>query len=90
MRMVLNKPAPLPLGELLPGTRGEIVGFCAQEELQYFVLRLCEVGFIVGESIEVLQKAPFGGSPMSFRVKDATYALRREDANLILVSPAIE
>jgi Fe2+ transport system protein FeoA len=88
MRMILNKPNSLPLGELAPGARAEIVGFSHREGLQDFLLRLCEVGFIVGECVEVLQRAPFGGSPMSFRVKDATYALRKEDADLILVSPA--
>jgi ferrous iron transport protein A len=87
MRMVLNKATPLPLSELSPGASAEIVGFCAREGLEDFFLRLNEVGFVVGESVEVLQRAPFGGSPMSFRVKDATYALRKEDASLILVSP---
>lgn len=97
MRMVLNKAdlkntalghlTPLPLGELSPGARAEIVGFCVRDGLEGFFLRLSEVGFVVGESVEVLQKAPFGGSPISFRIKDATYALRKEDASLILVSP---
>lgn len=87
--MILNKAGPVPLGQLDPGVQGEIVGFCASDELQEFLLRLFEVGFVMGETVEVLQKAPFGGSPLSFRVKDATYALRREDANLILVSPRV-
>ena len=84
--MILNKEAPQKLGELSPGSRAEIVGFCADEDLQGFLHRLFEVGFLVGEEVEVLQDAPMGRDPISIRVKDAVYAMRREDANLILVS----
>ena len=84
--MILNKEEPQKLGELDPGVRAEIVGFCAAEELQGFLHRLFEVGFLVGEQVEILQDAPLGKDPISIRVKDAVYAMRRADANLILVN----
>lgn len=84
--MILNKEGLIKLGELAPGSRAEIAGFCAAGELQDFLHRLHEVGFLVGEEIEILQDAPIGKDPISIRVKDAVYAMRREDANHILVS----
>ena len=73
------------LGELAPGDHAEIVGFCVEGDLHHFLQRLFEVGFLVGEKIEVLQEAPFSHDPISIKIKDATYALRRDDANLIQV-----
>ncbi|NDG84699.1 MAG: ferrous iron transport protein A [Proteobacteria bacterium] len=84
--MILNKESLNKLGELEPGSRGEIAGFCVADELQDFLHRLYEVGFLVGEEVEILKDAPIGKDPISIRVKDAVYAMRREDANLILVS----
>jgi Fe2+ transport system protein FeoA len=84
--MILNSKSPEKLGSLKPGSRAEIVGFCVADEFQDFLHRLHEVGFLVGEQIEILQDAPLGQDPMSIRVKDAIYAMRRDDANMILVN----
>jgi ferrous iron transport protein A len=84
--MILNKEELLKLGELNPGSRAEIVGFCVANDLQNFLHRLYEIGFLVGEEVEILQDAPLGRDPISIRIKDAVYAMRREDANLILVN----
>ena len=82
--MILSK-----LGEFSPGDQLEIVGFCLEDdqiiEHQQFLHRLSEVGFLLGEPIDVLGEAPYSKDPISVRVKEATYALRREDANLIYV-----
>lgn len=83
--MVLNSEIPQKLGTLGPGARGEIVGFCIEDDRQGFLHRLYEIGFLVGETIEILQEAPVSKDPISVRIKDATYALRRQDANLIQV-----
>ena len=85
MRMILNSESAQMLGALEPGTRGEIVGFGLAEDHLDFLIRLNEVGFVVGEQVEVLGRAPLGQDPISIRVKDAVYALRRDDANLVLV-----
>ena len=83
--MILNNEIPARLGELFPGDRAEIIGFCIEDDLQDFLHRLFEIGFLVGEHLEILQEAPLSRDPMSIRVKDAIYAMRREDANLIQV-----
>lgn len=83
--MILNNEEQLKLGELLPGDRVEIVGFCIDDDLQNFLHRLFEVGFLVGEKLQVMSDAPVSHDPMSIKVKDAVYAMRRQDANLIRV-----
>lgn len=40
---------------------------------------------MIGEKLEVLNRAPISGCPISVKIKDATYAIRREDAKLIHV-----
>ncbi len=79
--MILNSR----LGELQVGDQAEILSMESREGLEGFQRRLLEIGFLVGERIEVLGEAPFSRDPMSVRIKDATYALRREEANSILV-----
>ena len=83
--MILNNEEYQKLGELVPGDRVEIVGFCIEDDLQDFLHRLFEVGFLVGEKLQVMSDAPVSHDPMSIKVKDATYAMRRQDANLIRV-----
>ncbi len=89
MRTVLNSIAPVPvfLGNLRPGERAEIIGFLdPTEDSADFLHRLFEVGFLVGAQVELLHEAPFSGDPISVRIKEATYALRRAEANLVQVS----
>ena len=95
MRMILNNNAsnpihpPISMGELHPGEVATIIGFCVDSDLQDsqqdFLQRLFEVGFLVGEKIEVLHEAPLSHDPISIQVKDAVYAIRRKEANLIQV-----
>jgi len=74
------------LGELKPGERAEIIGFSQPDpENEGFMHRLFEVGFLIGTSLEVLHEAPYSRDPISIRIKEATYALRRAEANLIQV-----
>ena len=85
MRMILNK-ATLSLAQLQAGDCAKIVGFCVDDGRLDFLQRLYEVGFIVGEQLQVMHVAPLSRDPMSIKIKDAVYALRREDANLIHVA----
>ena len=88
MITILNKEtsAPLYLGDLKPGERAEIIGFMTPSaESENFLHRLFEVGFLLGSNLEVLQEAPYSRDPISIRIKEATYALRRNEANLIQV-----
>ena len=47
--------------------------------------RLEEIGFVPGSSVEVIAKLPFNG-PIACKIRGANYALRREDADAILVT----
>lgn len=47
--------------------------------------RLVEMGFVEGARVELLHSGPVGRDPIAVRVGDMTVALRRCDANAILV-----
>ena len=85
MRMILNKEESCSLAMLEPGSQGRIEAFDFGEESGSFFLRLLEVGFLPGENIEVLNVSPYGGDPISVRVKDAVYAIRKQEAGRIRV-----
>jgi ferrous iron transport protein A len=84
LRMILNKEF-VDMGDLVPGDSAEITGFLPSEDRESFLHRLYEIGFLVGEKIQILNHAPLSRCPMSIKIKDATYAIRREDARLIQV-----
>ncbi len=48
--------------------------------------RLAELGFLAGERVRVLARAPFG-DPLAVRVGSGTFALRRAEADCIRVLP---
>jgi len=48
--------------------------------------RLGELGFLVGERVRVLARAPFG-DPIAVRVGSGTFALRRAEADCVQVLP---
>ncbi len=86
--MILNNKN-YPLSDLHAGDCAEITEFKDDENRQNFMQRLYEVGFLVGETLEVMHEAPLSLDPMSIRIKDAVYAIRREDAELIQVSSVV-
>ena len=48
--------------------------------------RLAELGFLPGERVRIVAKAPLGG-PLAVRVGTGTFALRREEAACVRVWP---
>jgi ferrous iron transport protein A len=48
--------------------------------------RLAELGFLAGERVRILARAPFG-NPLAVRVGSGTFALRRVEADCIRVLP---
>jgi ferrous iron transport protein A len=86
---------PMPLGAAKKGFRGVIVavGFPASRERpiadefnEELERRLLEIGFVEGARIEILHEGLIGGDPIAIRVDDMSVALRRHEANAILVS----
>jgi ferrous iron transport protein A len=49
--------------------------------------RLLELGFVAGESIEVIAQIWPGGDPLAVRLGNTTFALRRREASVVLVEP---
>jgi Fe2+ transport system protein FeoA len=79
---VVPAPAlPVPLGELPVGSRARIVEVQGSGKHQR---RMLDMGFVPGAEIVVIREAPLG-DPIEYRVKETSVALRKEDANTILV-----
>lgn len=50
--------------------------------------QLADLGFLAGEPVQLLHRAPFGGDPLVVRVAGSTYALRRAEAACIHLRPS--
>jgi ferrous iron transport protein A len=50
--------------------------------------RLIELGFVPGEQVEIIRKVWPGGDPMAVRVGSSVFALRRREAQAVLVDTA--
>jgi len=50
--------------------------------------RLIEIGFVPGESVQVIEEVWPGGDPMAVRVGTSVFALRRREARAVLVRRA--
>jgi ferrous iron transport protein A len=83
--------SPVSLAALGKGARGVVtrVHDDAQslgDEAQSTVSRrLLELGFVPGETIEVIEEIWPGGDPMAVRVGNTTFALRRREAGAVFV-----
>lgn len=74
------------LSQLSPGAAANVVQLlpgCAGAERS----RLLDLGFVPGSRIEHVLQSPFNG-PAAFRVRGTLIALRREQAQQVLVTPA--
>ena len=49
------------------------------------LLRLLEIGFVPGETVQVLARGAWGGDPLAVRVGQATFALRHQEAAVVQV-----
>jgi ferrous iron transport protein A len=82
--------ASLSLADLPPGVRSRVVGVRppgASLEAREFALRLLEIGFMEGEPVRVIAQGHPGREPIAVRVGGTTFALRRFEAEQVLVAP---
>ena len=77
------------LSDLTVGVRARISRICGQKsgvpgavEVEQ---RLLEMGFAEGEELEVLHHGPIGRDPIAVRIGETVLAVRRSDAQLVLV-----
>lgn len=79
-------PMPLALSQLAPGQAAQVRALQPAPGAADWPRQLAELGFEPGEPVQLLHRAPFGGDPLVVRVAGSTYALRRAEADCVLVS----
>ena len=70
----------IPLDQLALGEKAEI----EQIETDFLPLKLIEMGCLPGNSISLIQKAPFG-DPLYLKIDESHLAIRKETAQHIFV-----
>lgn len=83
-------PAALPLGRVPKGFHGVVVrigGGVTKPHQADLERRLLEIGFVEGARIQLLHEGLFGRDPIAVRIHDTVIALRRAEADHILVTP---
>ena len=84
MRLILNKGLPAlttTLDQLQPGQTGEILRI---DGVDGIASRLREMGFIPGESVMYLRRAPLG-DPVKCSIHGCRIAVRSGEARRVLV-----
>ena len=82
---------PVSLAALRKGARGIVTSVrddaqsLGDEARSTVSRRLLELGFVPGESIEVIEEIGPGGDPMAVRLGNTTFALRRREAGSVFV-----
>lgn len=78
-------PDVRPLGRGGRGLRGVVVRVGAGWAEADLERRLLEIGFVEGARVEILHTGPIGGDPLAVRVDDMRVALRRREADAVLI-----
>jgi ferrous iron transport protein A len=82
--------ASLSLADLPLGATARVAGIRPAEpgrEARELALRLLEIGFMEGEAVRVIAQGHPGREPIAVRVGSTTFALRRFEAEQVLVFP---
>jgi ferrous iron transport protein A len=72
----------ISVGVGIDGAAGVMVGDVAGSTI---VRRLLEIGFVPGEQIEIIEEIRPGGDPIAVRIGTSMFALRRREAQAVLV-----
>ena len=83
--------APVSLGQAAKGLRGTVLRVGAEdgdEAALELERRLLEMGFVEGASVEVIHEGFIRRDPIAVKLDDMRVALRRRDAEAILVQVA--
>ncbi|MDY0058059.1 MAG: FeoA family protein [Methyloversatilis sp.] len=79
--------ASTALSTVAVGVPMQVVEVRADVRAPEWAGRLRELGFIAGEPVRVLRRGQPGGEPLAVRVGVSTFALRRAEADCVLVQP---
>ena len=80
----------IPLGQGARGMKGVVVKVGAEGVASIIAAgelerRLLEIGFVEGAVVEILHEGPLGGDPIAVKLDDTRIALRRREAQAVLV-----
>ena len=84
-----SKHAPLSLADVPLRTPAHVVGLRpagADAQARELALRLLEIGFVEGEPVRVIAQGHPGREPIAVRIGGTTFALRRFEAEQVLVA----
>jgi ferrous iron transport protein A len=82
------------LAQLRKGSRGVVTAVSEAAEAGLMMgdvrgasisRRLLEIGFVPGESVEVIGEVRPGGDPIAVRIGNSVFALRRREAQPVMV-----
>ena len=74
---------PIKLSDCRPGDKGKVQSIAPQS----LALSLMALGLLPGDTLEVMHAAPLGG-PIAVRVNGNRLAMRKADAEKILILPS--
>lgn len=83
---------PISLAAMKKGARGTVAEVTddaqslGDETHSTISRRLLELGFVPGEALEVIAAVWPGGDPIAVRLGNTTFALRRREAQSVLVA----
>ena len=86
-----NTSVLVPLGHGARGMAGVVVQVGGQSAVGHgfdpaeLERRLLEMGFVEGAKVEILHEGLIGGDPIAVKLDDARIALRRREADSVLV-----
>lgn len=75
----------LTLDRLELGAAATVVAVFPHVQSPEWCRWLEEIGFILGEQVQLLARGPLGGDPLAVRVGNSTFALRRAEAACVQV-----
>lgn len=74
------------LSELKPGQQALITGVTAQTADDPIAARLHDLGFVAGEPVNLVAYGPFGADPLLVQIGFTRFALRRREAERVMIS----
>lgn len=74
------------LDQLQTGDTAVVQGVAASHADDLIARRLQNLGFVAGEPVRIVARAPFGGDPLLVTIGFTRFALRRSEASRIDVT----
>lgn len=73
-----------PLNQLPKGSKATVVDILHTAMTDRVGLRLKELGFLPGATLQVIGHGPFGADPVAVRINGTKFGLRRAEAERVI------